>query len=133
MGVINLNEIIHGALEGAFIGYYGAVGYENQGYMSERLSLVLKHAFRKLHIHRLEANIQPNNTRSSALVKRCGFHLEGFSPRYLKIAGRWRDHERWAINYEDWLQEQRKRKLRRILMNARRSIPLRNHVRPHLR
>jgi hypothetical protein len=37
-----------------------------------------------------------------ARVKRAGFRKEGYSPRYLKISGRWQDHERWAILAEDW-------------------------------
>ena len=70
--------------------------------MKKGLVAVLKEAFRRHRLHRLEANIQPDNDASRRLVQRCGFHLEGFSPRYLKIAGRWRDHERWAITAEDW-------------------------------
>ena len=52
--------------------------------------------------HRLEANIQPDNDTSRRLLQRLGFRLEGFSPRYLKIAGRWRDHERWTLTAEEW-------------------------------
>jgi ribosomal-protein-alanine N-acetyltransferase len=70
--------------------------------MEKGLRAVLNDAFRAQRLHRLEANIQPNNEASRRLVQRCGFRLEGFSPRYLKIAGRWRDHERWAITVEEW-------------------------------
>jgi ribosomal-protein-alanine N-acetyltransferase len=70
--------------------------------MREALAEVLRLAFRKYGLHRLEANIQPENLRSVALVRSLGFELEGYSPRYLKIAGRWRDHERWALTIEAW-------------------------------
>ena len=101
-GVINVSEIVHGAFLSAYLGYYGSYEHSGQGYMTEGLNLVLRHCFRKLKLHRLEANIQPQNERSIRLVKRCGFQYEGFSPRYLKIGGKWRDHERWAILVENW-------------------------------
>jgi ribosomal-protein-alanine N-acetyltransferase len=75
-------------------GSRGLVGTVN---MAEGLRLVLDDAFGRLGLHRLEANIQPDNVPSIRLVRRLGFRREGYSPRYLKIRGRWRDHERWAI------------------------------------
>jgi len=75
--------------------------------MSEAMQLVLREAFVTLKLHRIEANIQPGNAPSIALARRNGFELEGFSPRYLKINGRWRDHERWAIDAERWRAQRR--------------------------
>ncbi len=102
VGVINLNEIVRGSFRSAYLGYYAFVPHTGLGYMTEALTLVLRWAFRELHLHRLEANIQPGNQASRALVRRLGFRREGFSRRYLQIAGRWRDHERWALLAEDW-------------------------------
>ncbi|MEJ2130515.1 MAG: GNAT family N-acetyltransferase [Gammaproteobacteria bacterium] len=96
VGVINLNNIVRGALLSASLGYYAGAPYSGQGLMSEGLELVKRHAFSNLLLHRLEANIQPENHRSIALVKRCGFTKEGYSPAFLFIDGAWRGHERWA-------------------------------------
>jgi [ribosomal protein S5]-alanine N-acetyltransferase len=68
---------------------------------------VLAESFGRLGLHRVEANIQPDNAASIALVRRCGFEREGFSPRYLRIGGAWKDHERWAIRSETWSGAQR--------------------------
>jgi len=102
VGSINLSQIFLGSFRNAYLGYYVGAQYSGQGYMTEAFQLMLRYAFDKLKLHRLEANIQPQNVASIALVKRAGFVREGYSRRYLKISGRWRDHERWAIIVEDW-------------------------------
>jgi len=102
VGVINLTEIVHGSFRNAYLGYYAFSPHQRRGYMAGGLRPVVNRAFQRHGLHRLEANIQPQNRASIALVQSLGFRKEGFSPRYLKIRGRWRDHERWAITREDW-------------------------------
>jgi ribosomal-protein-alanine N-acetyltransferase len=102
VGTYIISEIVRGPFQTAFLGYYGFLPLARQGLMRAGLSLVLREAFRSLGLHRLEANIQPGNAASIALVSAAGFRLEGYSRRYLKVAGRWRDHERWALLAEDW-------------------------------
>ena len=96
-GVVNLNVITYEALCSAYLSYYAVEKYAQKGYMKEGLQLVIDHAFNQIGLHRLEANIQPGNERSIRLVESLGFECEGYSPKYLKINGRWRDHERWAL------------------------------------
>jgi len=102
VGYFNISNIIRGAFQSAFLGYGGVARHAGRGYMTEGLELVLAHAFGPLALHRLEANIQPANVRSIALVRRCGFVHEGFAANYLKIGGQWRDHEHYAIRAELW-------------------------------
>ncbi len=101
VGVININNILLGTMRTASLGYYGDKDYAGTGYMTEALRLVLDYAMKDLGLHRLEANIQPENSPSIKLVKKLGFRKEGFSPKYMEIGGKWRDHERWAILDED--------------------------------
>jgi [ribosomal protein S5]-alanine N-acetyltransferase len=109
VGFFNISEIVRGQLQSAFIGYGAVAAHAGHGYMSEGLELVLARAFGVLRLHRLEANIQPGNAASIALVKRAGFVCEGLSERYLKIGGRWRDHEHWVIRAEQWRELGRRR------------------------
>ena len=112
VGGININEIVRGVFKSGYLGYQIGAPFARQGYMTEALTLTLRIAFRRLRLHRVEANIQPGNRASIALVRRAGFRREGLSPRYLKIGGRWRDHERWALTVEDWRRRSRGRRRR---------------------
>jgi len=100
-GVFTISQIVRGAFQSAFLGYYASARFAGQGYMREAIALVVDLAFGPLALHRIEANIQPGNAASIALAKGAGFRLEGFSPRYLLIGGQWRDHERYALTADE--------------------------------
>ena len=71
------------------------------GFMSEAIECISAVGFDELGLHRLEINIVPRNARSIAVAERAGFRREGIARRYLKIAGRWEDHVRYAKLSED--------------------------------
>ena len=101
VGIFTVSQIVRGYFQSAYLGYYANARHAGQGLMSEAMQLVLDLAFGPMALHRLEANIQPANGPSIALARRAGFRLEGYSPRYLLIGGRWRDHERYAITSDE--------------------------------
>jgi ribosomal-protein-alanine N-acetyltransferase len=102
VGVVDLSEIVRGYFQSAYLGYFAFEPHAGRGLMREGLAQVVQHAFETMALHRLEANVQPGNAASIALVRTVGFTKEGYSKRYLKIGGQWMDHERWAFLAEDW-------------------------------
>lgn len=106
-GWANLSEIVRGGFGNAYLGYAAFVPWAGRGVMRQGLSQVLTRAFTAvddggLGLHRIEANIQPGNAPSRALVLSLGMRREGFSPRYLRIGGEWCDHDRFAMTAEEW-------------------------------
>lgn len=101
-GFVNLNNIVLGSLQSTSLGWAAFLPYAAQGHLRDGVDMAIEVAFTQFRLHRVEANIQPGNERSRQLAIRCGFRLEGFSPRFLKIGGEWRDHERWALLADDW-------------------------------
>jgi ribosomal-protein-alanine N-acetyltransferase len=124
-GVANVSEIVRGNFRSGYLGYYALEPFAGRGYMSEGIRLVLRHVFRAQGLHRIEANVQPGNVASARLVERIGFRREGFSPRYLKVRGRWRDHDRWAILAEEFfpLEAERRRPVTRPPRSPRPPAP----------
>ncbi|MFD0683545.1 GNAT family N-acetyltransferase [Actinomadura fibrosa] len=95
VGLANISSIVRGRFQNGSLSY--AAFTSGRGYMTEGVGLVLRYAFEKLRLHRIDAQIQPGNRASLRLVERLGFRKEGYSPELLYIDGAWRDHERWAV------------------------------------
>ena len=101
-GWVTVANIVRRAFRSATLGYGAFASHAGRGLMAEGLRGVLAEVFGPLALHRVEANIQPGNARSIALVRRLGFELEGRSPAFLEVGGAWRDHERWALRAESF-------------------------------
>ena len=97
VGVANLSQIVLDPFRNAYLGYYAFSPHHRQGLMREGLELSIRHAFGPLRLHRIQANVQPENERSVELLRGLGFAEEGYARRYLKIGGRWRDHLLFAL------------------------------------
>lgn len=103
-GEVNLNSIQRGPFQSAYVGYWIDERRAGCGYMPEALVLVLRFAFSKLHLHRVQAAIVPRNAASLRVAEKLGFRNEGTALRYLEINGVWEDHIRFALTAEDWAE-----------------------------
>lgn len=102
IGRISLAEVVRGVFQNAYLGYWIDVFHARRGLMSEGVRLALDLAFGPLQLHRVQAAIIPRNAPSLGLARKVGFRHEGLARRYLFIAGRWEDHEIFALTAEEW-------------------------------
>jgi ribosomal-protein-alanine N-acetyltransferase len=101
-GNINLTQVVRGAFQSCVLGYNLDEAAQGRGYMTEAVKATVQLAFKQWKLHRVAANYMPRNVRSAAVLERCGFHIEGRAPAYLRINGRWEDHVLTAIINPDW-------------------------------
>ena len=97
LGGITLSNLRRGVAQSATLGYWIGVPHGNQGYMTDSLAALLEFAFSRIGLHRIEAACLPANEASRRLLLRSGFREEGYAREYLRISGRWQDHQLYAI------------------------------------
>ncbi|WP_369258334.1 GNAT family N-acetyltransferase [Geodermatophilus amargosae] len=100
-GQVTVDNIVRGALRSGSLGYWVDRSVAGRGMASLAVALVCDHAFGPGGLHRLQADIRPENGPSQRLVERLGFSREGLLRRYLDIDGDWRDHLSYALLAED--------------------------------
>ena len=92
IATVSLNEIVYGAFRSSFIGYSVGKIHQRQGYATEAVKATIDYAFQTMLLHRIEANIMPENIPSLSFITSLGFVNEGLSKNYLFIDGKWEDH-----------------------------------------
>jgi ribosomal-protein-alanine N-acetyltransferase len=103
LGLIHFSQVSRGPFCSAMLGYAIDQAHEGRGLMREALQAALADAFgARVGLHRVQANVRPENVRSLALLERLGFEREGLARRYLFIDGAWRDHVMTALRHPTW-------------------------------
>jgi ribosomal-protein-alanine N-acetyltransferase len=103
VGSIGLNAIARGPFQNTLLGYSLEGKLQGQGLMQEALSAVIAHAFSaEINLHRIQANVRPDNLRSLKVLARLGFEREGFARDYLFIHDKWHDHIMFALRNENF-------------------------------
>ncbi|MCY7760570.1 GNAT family N-acetyltransferase [Bacillus spizizenii] len=97
IGTVSLFQVIRGALQTAFIGYFLDKAHNGKGLMTEAVKLIVDFAFHELKLHRIEAGVMPRNLGSMRVLEKAGFHKEGIARKNVKINGVWEDHQVLAI------------------------------------
>jgi ribosomal-protein-alanine N-acetyltransferase len=102
IGNLSLTQVHRGSFQSCVLGYSLAADEQGKGYMTEAVRGAVAFAFETWKLHRVAADYMPRNTRSAAVLARCGFKIEGNAPAYLLINGRWEDHVLTAITNPNW-------------------------------
>lgn len=101
IGDICISNIEPNVTKSCIISYKLDRDYQGFGYVNEAMSVMVEHLFEEQDIHRIEAFILPENTRSISVAEKLGFYKESIAKSYVKMKGVWRDHLRYVLINED--------------------------------
>lgn len=101
VGMLTVNGITWGSARWASLGYWVARSHAGRGVTPTAVALVADHLLTTVGLHRIEISIRPENEASLRVVAKLGFTEVGLAPRYLHIAGDWRDHRVFQVLAED--------------------------------
>ena len=96
---------IHNEDEGmAGLGYITDKAFWGQGYTSEAVQAVIRHAFDTLKLNRLWLEMDPGNAGSARVAAKCGFTPEGVQRKSYLMNGTYFDTANFGLLYEDWFR-----------------------------
>jgi [ribosomal protein S5]-alanine N-acetyltransferase len=101
VGRVSLSQVFRRAFQSCYLGYFVGEEHNGRGYATAGVRLAVDYAFDDLRLHRVQANVMTKNPRSARVLEKAGFRREGLALRYLQIAGRWEDHDMYAMTVED--------------------------------
>lgn len=94
IGSVSFSSIERNAFLSCYLGYKLDENETQKGYMTEAVKKGINIIFNQYKLHRIEADIMPNNINSLRVVEKLKFIKEGISYKLLKINNRWEDHIR---------------------------------------
>ncbi len=100
-GQITASGIVRGAFDNAYVGYWVDGALAGRGILPNALAMLVDHLMGPVGLHRVEANIRPENHASLRVAEKLGMRREGERERYLFIDGAWRDHVCFAVTREE--------------------------------
>ena len=101
LGGCTLSAVQRGVQQSCTLGYWAGELFAGRGYVTAAVRALIPYVFEELKLHRLQAACLPENERSRAVLRKCGFTEEGIARGFLRINGAWRDHVVYAILRDD--------------------------------
>lgn len=87
------------------VGYLLDAPYHGQGYGTEALHAVLDYGFKVMKLHKIEADVDPENIASLKLLKRFGFQHEALFRENRFYDGKFYDSCWLGILAKEWLSQ----------------------------